>query len=108
MYVEVTHVVIVAAGLLESVGHGEPPRSWVFLTVLILKEKRGFFNPLHKINTLIFLNKKLQHYKIIRISVMHEVAKVHCLKLAVEYYRTTQAEKQEADVIKSVQGVGHV
>lgn len=62
----------------------------------------------HKMNTLIFLSEKLQHHEIIQVSVTHEVTKGHGLELAIEHHRTTQVKEQEANVIKSVQRIGHV
>lgn len=104
--VRVGHGPIIAASLLEGVGHGVPPLM-ASLTVLIIKERRGLYNPLHKMNTLIFLNEKLQHHKIIRIGVTHKVAKVHRLKFAIEHDRATQVEEQKTNMIKSVQRLGH-
>lgn len=103
--VGVARGVVVAAGLLEHVGHLSSFLSW---TNLIIKEGRGFCNPLHKMNTLILLSKKLQHHEIVQVSVTHKVTKGHGLELAIEHHRTTQVKEQEANVIKNVQRIGHV
>lgn len=47
LHVGVARGVVVAAGLLEHVGHLS---SFLFWTNLIVKEGRGFCNPLHKMN----------------------------------------------------------
>ena len=95
-----------AAGLLEGVGHWGPP--WVGVSYCLNnKEREGILQPLHKTNTLVFLDKKLKHHKIIKVRLTHEVTKVHRLKFAVEHNGAAQVEKQETDVIKSVQRISH-